>query len=47
MENKASSKGGKEKRFIPGVILEDEDEVIYYEMLGDKCSRCPLRGLCG
>lgn len=43
----ARKKGAEDKKFIPGVILEDEDEIIYYEMIGDKCSRCPLRGLCG
>ncbi|MCY0868148.1 MAG: hypothetical protein OWQ48_02825 [Desulfurococcus sp.] len=38
-------------KFIPGVILDDADEEVVYGVLGyskgDKCSRCPLRGICG
>lgn len=41
-----SNEEKKEKKFIPGLILDDEEE-IFYELTGNGCSRCPLRGLCG
>ncbi|WP_448577969.1 hypothetical protein [Thermosphaera sp.] len=34
-------------KFIPGIILDEEAEEIYYELTGSKCSKCPLRGMCG
>jgi hypothetical protein len=39
-------KNVKEK-FVPGVILDEGGEEIYYELTGSKCSKCPLRGMCG
>jgi len=40
-------KGKKKEVFVPGIILDDEGEEIYYELTGSKCSRCPLKGICG
>ncbi|MGB9827989.1 hypothetical protein IMZ38_04045 [Thermosphaera chiliense] len=36
-----------EEKLIPGVILDEDAEEIYYELTGSKCSKCPLRGMCG
>gem|GEM_PF-4384739 len=36
-ENNASNKDNEEV----------DEELLIMEMLGEKCSRCPLRGICG
>lgn len=42
-----SNEEKKEKKFIPGIILDEDGEEVLYELTGGGCSRCPLRGLCG